>query len=116
MVDALAVGATVEDGPVVDEVVVDGALVRDDVEIVEESGDVISQSIRSFAFSAGQIPEPVIDTANSRKTVKVSQYSAQKILLAGGDAYGTHWNMVMVRHTLLGVTRKKKPVFFSLLG
>lgn len=47
MVDALAVGAAVvgelfEGEPVADEVVVDGALVRDDVEIVEESGDVIS--------------------------------------------------------------------------
>jgi hypothetical protein len=46
VVDALAVGAAVvgelfESEPVADEVVVDGALVRDDVEIVEESGDVI---------------------------------------------------------------------------
>jgi hypothetical protein len=43
--------------------------------------------------------------------VKASQYSAQNILLAEGDAYGADWKMVMVRHTLLDVTREKRSVF-----
>lgn len=80
-VGAAVVGELFVDEPVVDGAVVDKTLVREDVEIVEGS-------------------ELVVDTANSRKTVKATQFSAQKILLAEGDAYGADWKMVMVRHTL----------------
>lgn len=111
VVDAATVGAAVvgelfEDEPVVDGTVVDRTLVREDVEIVEDSGDAVSSYVRFLAVVCGSILELVVDTANSRKTVKATQYSAQKILLAEGDAYGADWKMVMVRHTLLGTKRK----------
>lgn len=105
-VGAAVVGELFVDEPVVDGAVVDRTLVREDVEIVEDSGDAVSSYIRFLAVGCGHILELVVDTANSRKTVKATQYSAQKILLAEGDAYGAEWKMVMVRHTLLGTTRK----------
>lgn len=105
-VGAAVVGELFVDEPVVDGAVVDRTLVREDVEIVEDSGDAVSSHIRFLAVGCGHILELVVDTANSRKTVKATQYSAQKILLAEGDAYGAEWKMVMVRHTLLGTTRK----------
>lgn len=111
VVDASTVGAAVVgellvDKPVVNSAVVDGTLVREDVEIVEDSGDAVSSCIRFLAVVCEHTPELVVDTANSRNTVKATQYSAQKILLAEGDAYGADWKMVMVRHTLLGAKRK----------